>query len=260
MEDTGVGRVIRALRLRRGWRQRDLSDQAGVRQQEVSDAERGRVAKMRLERVRAIAAPLDLTVALLPRWRGGELDRLVDRDHAALAAEFAHLLGRLGWLVAPEASYSHYGERGSIDLLAFHPQSGILLVVEIKTVIADMQALLRGIDVKVRRARDPARERGWEATVVVPMLVLLEGRTNRRRLAEHEALLGRFGIRGRAALAWLRQPVRPGSGLLLHRSLPSGGRRAGRQRMRPRCGSPDAAESSFTGGDGTRHELSRPDS
>lgn len=39
-------------------------------------------------------------------------------------------------------SFNHYGDRGRYDILAFHPPTGILLVVEVKTGIGDVQATL----------------------------------------------------------------------------------------------------------------------
>jgi len=52
-------------------------------------------------------------------------------------------------------------EFGSIDILAWHPSSGHLLVVEVKSVVADVQATLAGIDRKARVAAALARGRGW---------------------------------------------------------------------------------------------------
>ena len=43
--------------------------------------------------------------------------------------------------MATEVSFSVYGERGSIDILAFHASTGSLLVIEIKSVVPDMQSI-----------------------------------------------------------------------------------------------------------------------
>ena len=66
----------------------------------------------------------------------------------------AALLEAEGWLTAAEVTYSGYGERGSIDLLAFHPATRTLLVVEVKTEIASVEETLRRHDAKVRLAPD----------------------------------------------------------------------------------------------------------
>ena len=137
-----------------------------------------------------------------------------------------------------EVTFSRYGERGSIDILAWHAATGTLLVIEIKTVIVDVQSLLAGLDRKVRNAPFIARERGWQPQAVVPVLIVLEGTTARRRIAEHPALFARFALRGRAGSAWLRNPVGGPAprGILLMTKLPKARsddrRRAGRQRIR----------------------------
>ena len=56
--------------------------------------------------------------------------------HAALAeAVVADLVAR-GWAVRPEVTFSSWGERGSIDLLAYHPALR-LLVIDLKTELVD---------------------------------------------------------------------------------------------------------------------------
>ena len=77
---------------------------------------------------------------------GGDLSRLLDADHAAMQEAWHARLSSLGWSVDAEATFNHYGERGSIDLLAWHPTHGIAVVVEIKTVIVDVQDLLASLD------------------------------------------------------------------------------------------------------------------
>ena len=39
-----------------------------------------------------------------------------------------YFLGLPAWIVEPEVSFSIYGERGVIDILAWHPTSRILLL------------------------------------------------------------------------------------------------------------------------------------
>lgn len=245
MDEAGFGRAVRALRLRRGWRQSDLAAACGVSQQLVSSVERGHAASLSLATLRRVANAAGMRVALRAEWRGGELDRLLDADHAALQAMARRWLERTGWQVEVEVTFSRYGERGSVDLLAFHTPSRTLLVVEIKTVVADLQYLLRGIDAKTRLARAIAQERDWRAGVVVPCLLLAEGTTNRRRTAEAASLLARFSLRAGPARAWLRRP-HPADGLLLFLSppptSPGGGRRAGRQRMRLRKAPPSVED------------------
>ena len=74
-----------------------------------------------------------------------------------------------------------YGERGSIDLLAWHEASRTLLVIEFKTELTSIEETLRRHDSKVRLAPGIARERfGWDPAVDARLLVLPEDRTARR--------------------------------------------------------------------------------
>lgn len=247
MNDVRVGRLVRALRLRLGWRQIDLARHAGVSRRVISKLEREGPAGFTVRTLERICEPLDIDLHVYGRWRGGELDRLLDAGHAALQALFKGQLEAAGWIVRVEVTFSRYGERGSIDLLAFHPATRILLVVEVKTVIADVQGLLRPIDVKVRLARDIARDFGWEPRFIVPMLVVLEDSTARRRVAAHAALFSRFALHGWPARRWLQAPDGGASGLLLFVD-PSNGTggatsRPGRQRVRAKPSSPRSERS-----------------
>src|SRR4029079_17838803 len=80
----------------------------------------------------------------------GDIDRVADEGHAALVGLVAALLEGLGWQVRPEVSFSVFGERGSIDLVAWHPTARILLVVEVKTSLNSVEETLRRHDLKVR--------------------------------------------------------------------------------------------------------------
>ena len=66
-----------------------------------------------------------------------------------------------GWQTATEVTFNIRHERGSIDILAFHEATGSLLVIEIKTVVPDLQGTLGTLDRKVRVATQIAAERGW---------------------------------------------------------------------------------------------------
>lgn len=149
-----------------------------------------------------------MRVEIIPRWRGGELDRLLNVRHATLATAVAAYLRALGWEVAPEVSFSIYGERGSIDILAWHAASRTLLVVEVKTELVDIHDTLGVLDRKTRLARAVARERGWRPTSVGTWLALAEGSTNRHRVERFGSLLRPALPAGGAAMrSWLRAPA-----------------------------------------------------
>ena len=125
--------------------------------------------------------------------------------------EVARRLQRLaGWVSAPEVSFSVRGERGVIDLLARHPGSGALLVIELKTEIVDVQETIGTLDRKRRLAKLIARERGWTAAHVSAWLIVADSRSNRRRLARHRAVLrAAYPMDGRSIREWLATPDRP---------------------------------------------------
>jgi transcriptional regulator with XRE-family HTH domain len=208
VDDQRVGRIVRALRRRLGWRQVDLAHAAGCSQTMVSLVERGRLELVPLRVLRRIMAALDATLVLEARWRAGALERLLDADHAALVGQLAELLRRAGWTVEVEVTYSEYGERGSYDILAFHTEAGAVLVVEVKTDLASVEGTLRKVDEKSRLAAKVAGERfGWPVRAVSRLLVMPELSTLRRRVARHEHIFGRaFPGRGAEVRRWLRDP------------------------------------------------------
>lgn len=208
MEDSRVGAALRAVRLNKKWRQQDVANRAGVSPATVSNLERGRIGRVQLDTLRRVAAALDIRVDVIARWRGGELDRLLNRRHATLATAIAEWLGLMGWEVAPEVSFAIGTERGFIDLLAWHAATRTVLVIEIKTELVDVHELLGVVDRKSRLAPRIAHQRGWNALNVATWVVMAEGSTNRRRVERFAALI-------RAALPadtrtmdrWLRAPT-----------------------------------------------------
>jgi len=113
-----------------------------------------------LRRQRRWTQELGARVVVRILWRGEDLDRLLDRDHARIVEKTLDLLAREGWLATPEASFNVAGERGSIDILAWHAPARSLLVVEVKSVVPDIQATIGGLDRKARLGPAIARERG----------------------------------------------------------------------------------------------------
>ena len=216
-----LGRKLRALRIRAGLRQSDLAAAAGVARGAVSRLERDQRGSVAIGSAERIAAALDARLTLDLAWSGAELDRLLDAGHAALAEWLAGRLRSAGWDARAEVSFNRYGDRGRYDLLAFHHATGMLLVAEIKTVIGDLQELLGRLDVKLRLAVGEGSKLQWRASAVVPLLLIAEGSTNRRRVRDHPNLFRRFAVRGASAVGWLRKPGSPASGVLLFHRLPT---------------------------------------
>ena len=177
MDDLTLGRLIRALRQRRGWRQADLALRAGMGRTVVSDVESGRIDRTCLATIWQIAAAVGLSVDVGARGLGADIDRVLDVRHAMLLGTAARWLTDLGWKCVAEVSYSEFGERGSVDLLAWHQPSSSLLVIEVKTELASVEATLRKHDEKVRLAARIAAERfHWSAVSVSGLLVLPDDR------------------------------------------------------------------------------------
>ena len=112
-----------------------------------------------------------------------------------------------GWVFSPEVSFSIYGERGVIDILAFHEPSGSPLVIELKTDIVDVNELIGTMDRKRRLAPEIARARGWEPLSVSSWVIVERVRTNQRRIqAQQGVLRAAFPAGGRSMWSWLRAP------------------------------------------------------
>lgn len=238
MNDVQVGRVVRALRHRLRLTQRELAARAGCSRDALMHVEAGRVGRLSVGSLRAIAAALGAEALVVVRYRGAEVDRLLDEGHARLQDRWKRRLESYGWTVWVEVSFNHYGDRGRIDLFAWHVGAGVVLIVEVKTVVADLQSLLGSLDVKVRVAPHILRQLGIPrlGVGVVPVLAVADTSTNRRRIRAHESLFARYALRGSAALAWLRAPRATGAGVLLFTSPPGVAgndlRQPGRQRVR----------------------------
>ena len=188
MDDLRIGRLVRAVRHRFGWRQADVASRAGVSQQMVAIVEAGRLEAVAVGTLRRIAAALEIRLPFVPQWRGGAGDALLDARHAAIVNAVVAILRLAGWTCVLEYTFSHYGERGSVDILAWHPRFRTLLVIEVKSRIFDVQALFLGLDRKARLVPTlVARDQGWQPLRVGRVVVVEESHANRSTLARHAA-------------------------------------------------------------------------
>jgi transcriptional regulator with XRE-family HTH domain len=208
MNEQRLGAAIRAVRRRRKLSQQDVAEAAGVGHSTVSLVERGHCGQLSLATVERIAATVDVRIDLTARWRGGDLDRLLNRRHSLLAESFAARLGRAaGWVVEPEVSFAIYGERGVIDQLAWHFTTAHLLVVELKTELVDINELLGTLDRKRRLIAQIAGARGWGPKMISVWLVVTDSSTNRRHARDHATLLrSRLPGDGRQLRRLIRNP------------------------------------------------------
>lgn len=190
MDTVTFGRGFKALRLRKRLRQEDLAGATGVSRGTIGRIEHGQADKVTVETLEKVARPLGARVVCRLTWNGEGLDRLLDAQHAAIVEQAVAVLRAAGWSVATEVSFNVWGERGSIDVLAFHSGERALLVIEVKSAVPDVQATLVALDRKERLGPEIARKRGWDAVGVGRLLVVRDDRTSRRRIEEHAATFG----------------------------------------------------------------------
>jgi transcriptional regulator with XRE-family HTH domain len=208
MDLVRFGRGIRALRIRRRWRQQDLADAAGVSRQKIARIEVGQSQAIPARDLEKVAQSLGARAEVRLSWNGEALDRLLDGEHARLIDLVAAMLRTHAWEVAIEVTFWIRGERGSVDILAWLPAHRIVLVVEVKSVVPDQQAMLMALDRKARLGLEIARERGWDGRWVARLLVIRASRTARRRVEAHpETYAAVFTHRHAAVRSWLRSPA-----------------------------------------------------
>lgn len=215
MDDRRVGLLLRAARQRRELRQSDVAARAGVGQTVVSDLELGRLEDVGLDTLRVVAAELDVVISIHAQWRGGQGDRLIDRAHASLVEFVIATLDDLGWEVLPEFNFNHYGDRGSVDVLAWHSGERILLIIEVKATLNDLQDLLTSMSRKLRVVPMLARASlGWDADHVARIVVVAGTKANRTVVSRHAATFdASFPARSREVASWLRRPQGPLAGV-----------------------------------------------
>ena len=216
MTDVQIGRILRALRLRRRVRQADVGSAGGVSQSTISLIERGHLDRLSLDTLRRVFAVLDARLEATVTWRGAAIDTLLDEEHARIVRLAVERLVRLGWETAVEVTYARYGERGSIDVLAGKRSEGAVVVVEVKSVIGGLEETGRKLDEKGRLAPGIAEQRfGWRPGVVGRLLVLPSTATARRQARRHAVVLDALlPSRGSGVTSWLRRPEGQLRGLL----------------------------------------------
>ena len=215
MDAVRVGLSLRALRIRRRLTQSDVARMIGLSRSAIARIERGHADRATVRTLIRVAEALGASLSVRVLWHGEGLDRLLDAAHADLTDLALRLLRDTGWEVATEVSFNVTGDRGVIDILAFHPATGALLVIEVKSVVPDLQGMLGTLDRKVRVAAGLARGRGWRVTTVSRLLVFPDDRTARRRVDRHAAVFAAaLPARTAAVRRWLKHPVDTLAGIM----------------------------------------------
>lgn len=188
-----TGRLLRMLRIRHGWRQREVSVKARLSPAAISRHELGKIGSLPALEKHAAVFSLRLDDRLL--GRAGALVRLGDEEHAAIVETIASWFREAGVDTETEASFSEWGERGRIDLLAFDPSTGMLVIVEVKTQLVDLQDLFGSLNVKERLAATVAERRGWTVRRQLSLLAAADTSANREIVQTHPTLFAGFARR-----------------------------------------------------------------
>jgi len=201
------------MREHSGLSQAEVAAAADVSQASVSRAERGAVASLRLQVIDRIVVALGGSVSVEMRSPGGIAARLVDHVHAALVEHVVAMLR--DWEVVLEFTFNHYGERGSVDILAWHGATRTLLIIEVKSTLTDLQALLAAMGRKLRILPDTVRrERNWDPLHVGRVIVVAGSTANRGIVEAHRSSFDvTFPARSNQIRRWLREPSGPIAGI-----------------------------------------------
>lgn len=194
-----VGDAVASIRKQLGWSQRELARRARMSQGMVCAIENGHVADMTFSRAQILLTAMGarLVVSVDAPFLG-DRQRQLEPAHARCSAHVATRLRRDGWLVATEVEVGGDRSRGWIDVLAFHPELRVLLVIEIKTEIRDLGAIERALGWYEREGQVAARRLGWHPGRTVGCLLLLATEANDARVvANRQPFAVGFPVRAR---------------------------------------------------------------
>ena len=149
-----------------------------------------------------------------------------DLVHARCVGYVDRRLHAFGWETAREVEIVQARSHGWIDLVAFHPGSETLLVIEVKTQLLDLGSLERQLGWYTRAAGDATRRKGWIPRRIVTWVLVLASDEVDRVIATNRQLLGAaFPTRARGMLEWLADGRHPLTGRGLAMIDPSSKRR-----------------------------------
>jgi len=225
--NAAFARLCRQTRTGLRLTQQRLADMVGVSRGHIANVERGR-ANPSLGLVDRIANALGLELELVaraPAVIGGRQQR--DLVHARCSAYADRRLRSLGWLTAREVEIVHARSHGWIDLIAFHPMTGTLVVVEVKTRLDDLGAIERQLAWYERSIWDVADRLGWRPKWTASWLLVLASHEVEDVLHTNRELFARaFPVRARAMASLLEGVDQPIAGRGVALIDPSSKRRA----------------------------------
>lgn len=202
-----TGRAVRETRMAAGWSQAELGRRSGISKGMIGKIEIGAanctfaVAGRLIDEL-GIRASLRLDAPFI-------VDRRRQREpiHARCSAYVRRRLEADGWTVHGEVEIVHGQSHGWIDLLAWHPTTRTVLVIEIKTELHDLGQIERTMGWYEREAWAAARRLGWRPVRVVSALVVLMTSEVEGRVRENVAAIASgFRVRGSALARWVADP------------------------------------------------------
>jgi transcriptional regulator with XRE-family HTH domain len=217
MDAGRFGRLLHAIRTTDGETQAAVARRAGISQTVYSRAERGRIAGLKTSVLDRIAVALDANLTIDLRYKGGLADRLVDRAHASIVEVVIAALRTAGWDTVVEYSFNVFGERGSVDVLAWHAATQTLLIVEVKSRFTDLQEMLFSLGRKLRLVPDEVRrEIGWDP-IAIARIVVAPGTTGNRNVMDRYRATFDAALPAQATdiRRWIRAPHGPIAGVWL---------------------------------------------
>ena len=193
------GVAIREVRTALGHSQAQLAGRVGRSQTFVSQVERGVATSLNVDDADRLCTALGATLVLnveSPRLLAGPRTR--DAAHAACVGHVQRRLRSQGWHVRREVAIGTSQRPGWIDVLAWHPATGLLLVIEVKTELLDIGAVERQLHWYEREAPRAATRLGWRTKTVSSALVLLATGANDALVRQNaRALVAAFPVRAR---------------------------------------------------------------
>ena len=191
------GRACLDIRGRLGLSLEEVAAAAGITASYLARIERGRVNPT-IDAVESVSQALGIQIFLDIRApvflaTPGKSDLV----HARCSAYVDRRLRAAGRLTAREVRIVDGRYRGWIDLLAFDPSTGSLMIIEIKTRLDDIGAIERQLDWYERAAGDIASDRGWAVRSTRSVVLLLASQEVERVLhSNRETLRISFPLRG----------------------------------------------------------------
>ena len=152
--------------------QKTLADAVGVSRAHIAAIETGR-ANPSLDLVVRVADRLGIEIDLVTRQPLVIARPQHDLVHARCSGYVDRRLRHAGWDVRREIEVVHGRSHGWIDLLAFDPRTGTLLIIEVKTRFDDLGAIERQLGWYERSADGLARAFGWRPRRLAGWLLAL---------------------------------------------------------------------------------------